>query len=350
MASDRPFMCFRWYGPHDPVPLQYIKQIPGMTGVVSALTGVAPGEPWTADRVAALREPIEAAGLSLSVIESIAVSDEIKLAGRDAGRHIDAWCESLRVVADAGVRMVCYNFMPVADWVRTDLRLPLDDGSFALAYDEAKVGAFEEGIRSGAAKNLPAWDHLDAPRFDELRERYAARGDDGLWDALGAFLEGVVPAAESLGVRLGIHPDDPSWPVLGLPRIITSPAAFERVCGLVDSPANGLTFCTGSLGCNPANDLVAGAAKLAPRVAFVHARNVKTTGQRVFHESAHPPVYGDVDLPAVLKALIAGGFTGPMRPDHGRDIWGEVGTPGYGLFDRALGATYLLGVIDAVCG
>lgn len=347
-ATEPVFLTMRWFGSHDPVPLASIRQVPGVRGIVTALTGVAPGEPWPVDRVEALRDAVESRELSLSVIESIAVSDEIKLAGPRADAHIDAWCRSLEAVASVGVRTVCYNFMPVSDWVRTDLVMPLPDGSTALAYDDGKMPAFEERVRTGEIRSMPAWDHVDFERFDALRKRYAARGEDGLWDALGAFLEAVTPVAESLGVRLAIHPDDPCWPLLGLPRIITSPAALERVCDLAASRANGVTFCTGSLGCEPTNDLVAGAAKLGSRVAFVHARNVRTTGPRVFHETAHPRAYGDVDLPAVMRALVESGFAGPVRPDHGRMIWGETGTPGYGLFDRALGAAYLRGVLDAI--
>ncbi|MAY75939.1 MAG: mannonate dehydratase [Phycisphaerae bacterium] len=341
-------MCMRWFGPTDPVPLDHIRQVPGVTGIVSAVTGVPVGEPWTASHVRKLRDTVEAAGLKLEVIESIAVSDEIKLAGPEAPRHYDNWRRSLEAVAAEGVKTVCYNFMPIADWVRTELAMPLPDGSNTLAYDDAQMPAFEEMVRSGAAKNLPAWDHLDVGAFDALRERYAARAEEGLWDALAKFLEAVVPTAASLGVRLGLHPDDPCWSVLGLPRIVTSPAAFRRVCDLVDNPANGVTYCTGSLGVNPDNDLVAGARDLANRVSFVHARNVRVTAPRKVYESAHPREFGHVDLPAVLAELMAGGFNGPIRPDHGRMIWGETGTPGYGLFDRSLGATYLLGAIDGI--
>jgi mannonate dehydratase len=342
------FLTMRWFGPHDPVPLASIRQVPGVRGIVSALTGVVPGEPWPIDRVRALRDAVEAAELTLSVIESIAVSDEIKLARPKAAAHIDAWCRSLETVASVGVQTVCYNFMPVSDWVRTDLAMPLPDGSNTLAYDDAAMPAFEERVRTGEIRSMPAWDHVDFDRFEGLRTQYAARGENGLWDALGAFLERVTPVAESLGVRLAIHPDDPCWPVLGLPRIITSPTALERVCDLAPSRANGVTFCTGSLGCDAANDLIANAAKLARQVAFVHARNVAITAPRVFHETAHPKAYGDVDLPAVMRALVENGFTGPVRPDHGRMIWGETGTPGYGLFDRSLGAVYLRGILDTL--
>lgn len=260
----------RWFGPDDPVRLAHIRQVPLVRGVVSSVSGVPAGEAWTRDQVIALQEPILAAGLTLDVIESIPVSEETKLGGADAERHTEAWCASLEAAAAAaGIKTVCYNFMPVSDWVRTELAMPLPDGSTTLAYDDGQMPEFERRVFSGKAKDIPAWDHLDLNQFATLRDRYTARGESGLWDALGAFLDRVTPAAESLG----IHPDDPCWSVLGLPRIITSPAAMRRVCDLVDSASNGITFCTGSLGCDPANDLVAGARDLASRVSFVHARN-----------------------------------------------------------------------------
>ncbi|MEM1184191.1 MAG: mannonate dehydratase [Planctomycetota bacterium] len=346
--ADPVTMCMRWFGPHDPVALAHVAQVPGVEGIVSSVSDVPAGQAWAAEQVAALKDSVEVAGLRLEVIESIPVSEEIKLGDDVAEAHFDAWCESLEAVASQGIKTVCYNFMPVSDWIRTDLALELADGSTTLAYAQSEVPAFEQQLLSGSAGNIRAWEHLDLSRFSELRDRYTERGESGLWEALGRFLERVTPVASSLGLRLGIHPDDPCWSVLGLPRIITSPAAMLRVCDLVDDAANGVTYCTGSLGCDPENDLVTGARDLAKRVSFVHARNVKTTSEKTFHESAHPTRYGQVDLPAVLRELIDGGFRGPMRPDHGRMIWGEEGNPGYGLYDRSLGATYLLGVIEGL--
>jgi mannonate dehydratase len=338
----------RWFGIHDPVQLAAIRQIPGVTGVVSSVTGVPAGQPWSTGQVSELRERADEAGLRLEVIESIPVSDAIKLADAQAEAHIDAWCASVQAVGEAGVGVVCYNFMPVADWIRTDLAFELPDGSTTLAFMNEQLPTFEQRVRSGAAGEIPAWDHVDFAAFDGLRERYAVRGETGLWDALGAFLERVVPVAEAAGVRLALHPDDPCWPVLGLPRIVTSGSACERVCELVPSRANAITFCTGSLGCDPANDLVDAARRLGERVAFLHARNIRTTAPHSFIETAHPRVAGDLDLPAIIRALVENGFAGPVRPDHGRMIWGERGNPGYGLYDRALGATYLRGVFDTL--
>jgi mannonate dehydratase len=169
-----------------------------------------------------------------------------------------------------------------------------------------------------------------------------------LWENLAHFLERTVPVAEEVGVRLAIHPDDPPWPIFGVPRIITDGPALERLLRLVDRPANGVTFCTGSLGASPANDLPAIVRRLGPRVHFAHCRNVLVTGEKQFREVPHPSRFGSVDMLEVLRALRDVGFDGPMRPDHGRMIWGETGRPGYGLYDRALGAAYLHGLWEAL--
>lgn len=344
----RPALTMRWFGPGDPVALGHLRQVPTLEGVVTSLAEKRPGEAWTeaevAERVGIVRE----AGLEVLVIESIAVGDAIKLGDEACGAHIEAWIASLEAVAAQGIRTICYNFMPVADWVRTDLAKPLGDGSTALAHDDEQLPGFEARLMSGEVKDLPAWSGFSPEMLVELRARYAELGEEGLWKNLAAFLGRVVPVARDLGVRLGIHPDDPCWPVLGLPRIITSPAAMKRVCELVDDPANGVTYCTGSLGCDLRNDLVAGARELGSRISFMHARNVLVEKPGAFSEVAHPAACGSRDLSKVLAAAVRAGFEGPIRPDHGRNIWGEDGTPGYGLFDRSLGAAYIAGVLDAI--
>ncbi len=349
-------LSFRWYGESDPVTLDDIRQIPGVTGIVSALHDVAPGIAWTADAVTSLRQRVEDAGLTLSCIESIPVPEGIKLGTDDRERLADNWCASVEAVGAADVPVVCYNFMPVFDWTRTDLHRSLEDGSEALAYLEGDLEAVETALASGG---LPGW--MDAHSPDDLRRLFAAYAEidtERMWDHLGWFLERAVPVAEAAGVKLAIHPDDPPWPLFGLPRVVTSTSAFDRVCDLVDSPSNGVTFCTGSFGADPAQaaDLPAAAARLAGRgrLHFAHLRNVRQLGTgRDFTETAHPD--GDVDLGAVIEALATVGFDGPLRPDHGRQIWSERQghprgadvRPGYGLFDRALGATYLLGLWQA---
>ena len=354
-------LSFRWYGESDPVTLEAIRQVPGVRGVVSALHDVPPGVAWTEDAMVALRQRVEGAGLAVSCVESIPVPEGIKLGADDRERLADAWCASVEAVGRAlaggpSPPVVCYNFMPVFDWTRTDLRRPMPDGSEALAYVEGDLAEVETALASGG---LPGW--MDAHPPDELRRLLAAYADvepERMWDHLGWFLERAAPVAEAAGVRLAVHPDDPPWPLFGLPRVVTSAEALGRVCDLVDSPANGVTFCTGSLGADPAQvpGLAAAAARLAARgrVHFAHLRNVRRLpagdgGGRDFTETAHPD--GNVDLDAVIKSLADAGFDGPLRPDHGRQIWSErddpAVRPGYGLFDRALGAAYLNGLWTA---
>lgn len=341
-------MTFRWYGPQDPIPLAHVRQIPGVTGVVSALYDVPVGEVWPRAALERLQAEIEAAGLRLAVVESIPVHEDIKLGRATRDRLIDRYCESVRNLGDVGVRVLCYNFMPVFDWMRTELAMRLEDGSTALAYDH---DALERIDLSGGTGALPGWAAAyDAAELQALLAAYREVDAERLWDHLGYFLERVVPVAEAAGVKLAAHPDDPPWSILGLPRILTSGPALDRLVGLVDSPANGVTFCTGSLGAAPENDLPAIARRLGARgrIHFAHCRNVKVTGARRFHESPHPGAFGSVKLLDVLRALRDTRFDGPMRPDHGRMIWDEHGRPGYGLFDRALGATYLQGLWEGI--
>jgi mannonate dehydratase len=339
-------MTFRWFGVDDPVRLEHIRQIPGVEGIVSALHHVAPGEAWTRAQVERVGERIAGAGLRWEVVESIPVHEDVKLGRPERDRWIDAWCRSVEAVGAMGIPVVCYNFMPVFDWTRTELALPLPDGSTALAYDDQALRRIDLSRGTG---DLPGWAAAyDAAALGALLDAYGAVDGERLWENLGYFLERVVPVAEAAGVRLAIHPDDPPWPIFGLPRIITDGAALERVCSLVDSPANGITFCTGSLGANPSNDLPAMVRAAAGRIHFAHCRNVLVTGERAFHEAPHPSRFGSVDMRAVLRALRDTGFDGPVRPDHGRMIWGEQGRPGYGLYDRALGAAYLQGLWEGL--
>jgi mannonate dehydratase len=341
-------MTFRWFGPGDPVSLGRIRQIPGVKGIVSALYDVPVGAVWERGAIEQLGETVSESGIELSVIESIPVHEDIKLGRPGADRLLDSYAESVRNIGESGVQVLCYNFMPIFDWTRTDLAMRLPDGSTALAYDDDALGRVDLSRGTG---DLPGWaTAYDTRELAALLDAYAKVDEERLWENLARFLGHVVPVAESAGVRMAIHPDDPPWPIFGLPRIITGADAFERVLALVDSPANGLTFCTGSLGASPDNDLPVMARRFAEmgRIHFAHCRNVRRTGERRFHETPHPTEYGDVNMVEVLRSLAETGFDGPMRPDHGRMIWGETGRPGYGLYDRALGATYLYGMWEAL--
>ena len=339
-------MTFRWYGENDPVTLEKIRQIPQMSGIVSAVYDVAPGGVWSYESIAHIKELAEKNGLEFEVVESVPVPEEIKLGGDNAPALIENYCENIRRLGEAGVKCVCYNFMPVFDWLRSELERQSPDGSNALAYDEETVLAMNPLT---SELSLPGWD--ESYTKDGLRallERYAEIDEEKLWQNLSAFLKTVIPVAERYGVNMAIHPDDPPWGIFGLPRIITTEENLERFLKIVDSPANGLTFCTGSLGANPANDLPKMAEKFAKRIHFAHLRNIKITGDRKFEEVGHPTECGSLDMYGIVKALHNGGFTGYVRPDHGRMIWGETGRYGYGLYDRALGATYLTGLFEAV--
>ncbi len=339
-------LTFRWYGEQDAVTLDRIRQIPVVDGIVSALHDRAPGEIWPRDEMLRLRDRIDDAGFRFSVVESIPVPEDIKLGRPARDRLADAWCASLRHVGEAGVPVVCYNFMPIFDWLRTDLAQPTAEGATALAYDHDVLSAMD---LSNGFPSLPAWaDHYDGPTLAALLAAYRAMDAEQLWENLAWFLERVVPVAEDAGVRLALHPDDPPWPVFGVPRIVGDGAALRRVTTLVDRPANGITFCTGSLGSLPSNALPEIVRDLRGRIHFAHCRNVRTTGPRRFVEAPHPSRSGDVDMRAVLAALHDTGFDGPMRPDHGRMIWGETGRAGYGIYDRALGAMYLHGLWEGI--
>jgi mannonate dehydratase len=341
-------MTFRWYGRADRIPLRHIRQIPGVEGIVSALHDVPVGEAWTISSMQRLQDEITDAGLTLSVVESIPVHEDIKLGKPERDRWIDAYCASVAAVGAAKVPVVCYNFMPIFDWTRTNLAFPLPDGSTTLTFEQS---ALERIDLSRGTGDLPGWaTAYDAAALGALREDWKQVNAQRLWENLAYFLECVIPVATASGVRMAIHPDDPPWSIFGLPRIIVDAAALRRVLSLVDAPANGLTFCTGSLGSSPTNDLPAMVEEFsrAGRIHFMHCRNVKRTAARDFREVPHPSRFGDVDMRGVLAALKRNEYRGPMRPDHGRMIWDEDGRPGYGLYDRALGATYLQGVWEGI--
>lgn len=338
-------MALRWFGTDDPVTLSNIRQVPGVESVVSALYDIEVGRAWPRKHVAALKREVEASGLELAVIESIAVHEDIKLGRATREELTSNYCESLRVLGELEIPVLCYNFMPVFDWTRTDLAMRLNDGSYALAYDQ---DALEKIDLSRGTGDLPGWaTAYSASELNDLLAAYRAIDEEKLWGNLQWFLERIVPVAEEANVKLAVHPDDPPWPIFGLPRILTNAAAFERLLGLVDSEMNGVTFCTGSLGASADNDLPAMISMIGERIHFAHCRNVKRSGKRSFNEVAHPSRFGDVNMLEVIRALRASGFDGCMRPDHGRMIWHEEGRPGYGLYDRALGATYLQGLWEA---
>ncbi len=340
-------MSFRWYGQDDPVSLKYISQIPNMRSIVSAVYDVKPGKVWPEESIEKMVRECEKNGLVFDVVESIPVSEDIKLGSENRDELIDVYCENIRRCAKYGVKCVTYNFMPVFDWTRTQLDKEAPDGSTSLVmyWDQMKgLDPLVDDI------DLPGWDaSYTKDEIKELFRKYAEVGEDGLWDNLTYFLEKVIPVAEECGVRMAIHPDDPPYPIFGLPRIITNEENLDRFLKIVDSPANSLCLCTGSLGCAKTNDVVKMVRKYSAmdRIAFMHIRNVLIMDDGSFEESGHLSKCGSIDMYEVVKALVETGFDGYVRPDHGRMIWGETGRPGYGLYDRALGATYINGLFEA---
>ena len=341
-------LSFRWYGANDPVSLDKIRQIPVVKGIVSAIYDLPLGESWPFDKVQALKKEVEEEGFSLVAIESIPVAEEIKLGSPNRDRYINAFCESVRSVGKSGIPVVCYNFMPVFDWMRTNLSFRLEDGSYALSYDHDELAKID---LSSGAQGLPGWSAAySASELRYLLDAYREISEEDLWVNLKYFLERVVPVAEEVGVKMAIHPDDPPWPIFGLPRVIKDEAALERLVKLVDSPSNGIALCSGSLGADPKNDIPAMVRRFGGlgRIHFAHVRNVKILGERRFCETAHHSCAGSLDIYEIIHAYHDVSFNGPLRPDHGRMIWGEEGKPGYGLYDRALGAMYIAGLWEAI--
>jgi mannonate dehydratase len=295
-----------------------------------------------------LKEIIGGCGLDFTVIESIPVHEDIKLGLHGRDRLIGNYCQSVSNMGLCGIPVLCYNFMPVFDWTRSELAMELPDGSRTLAYDHERLKGID---LSRGAPDLPGWGAAYSGReLGALLEAYSGVSEERLWDNLAYFLERVVPVARESGVLMAIHPDDPPWPVFGLPRIIRDAGSLERLVSIVDSPANGITVCTGSLAPDADMDIPSVIRKFSAmgRVHFLHARNIRRTGGKSFYESGHMSEQGDVDMYEVMRALVETGFKGALRPDHGRMIWGETGRPGYGLHDRALGAMYLAGIIEAL--
>ena len=337
-------MTFRWYGEGDVIPLQYIKQIPNMSGVVTAVYDEKVGEVWGEDKIARLKSLCDSAGLEMEVIESVPVHEDIKLGRPSRDRLIANYAQTIRNLGKYGVKCICYNFMPVFDWLRTNLCTVAPDGSNSLSYDHEQLMQLDR-------KNLhlPGWDESYSPaELGELLDAYEGMTHEQLFENLVYFLNGIMDACDETGINMAIHPDDPPWDMFGLPRIITGADSYDKMFSAVPNKHNGVTFCTGSLGAGRDNDIVAMAEKYADRIFFAHIRQLKLTGELDFCEAGHLTKSGSLDIYGVVGALVKGGFDGYVRPDHGRNIWGENGKPGYGLYDRALGAAYLNGLFEAV--
>ena len=348
-------MTLRWYGEgHDTVSLAQIRQIAGVVGVITTLYDTKPGEIWPRERIAAMKAGVEASGLEVSGIESVNVHDDIKTAAPGRDQMIDNYIRTLTNLGEAGINLVCYNFMPVFDWTRSALAKPREDGATVLSYDQSIIDQFDAENMVASLGNqaqgfvLPGWEPERMAHIASLFDAYRQIDEEKLFAHLVYFLEAIGPVCEKYGIMMGIHPDDPAWPVFGLPRIVTGMEKIQRLMKAIDKPYNGVTLCTGSLGSNPQNDIPAIIRSLAGRVHFAHVRNLRHLAPGKFDEAAHWQQDGSLDIRAIMQALRDIGFDGPIRPDHGRMIWGESAMPGYGLYDRALGASYLLGLWDGM--
>ncbi len=300
-----------------------------------------------------MKAEIEKAGLTMECIESVNVHEDIKIGLPTRDKYIENYKTSIRNLAKAGVKVICYNFMPVFDWTRTDLAMNMGDGATCLSYDGAQIeGKSPEQMFKDIDDNsngyaMPGWETERMPEIKELFEKYKNVTSDDLWNNLKYFLEAIMPVCEECDVKMAIHPDDPPWDIFGLPRIIKDRDSLKKLLDMVPSKYNGLTFCTGSLGASSKNDLPAMIREFGDRIYFAHLRNVKVVDNH-FNETAHESNTGSLDMYEIVKALQDVGFDGYIRPDHGRMIWGEVARPGYGLYDRALGVAYLNGLWEAV--
>ena len=337
-------MTFRWYGENDCIPLNYIKQIQGMTGVVTAVYDVPVGEVWPEESIKRLKELCDNAHLEMEVIESVPVHEDIKLGKPTRDKYIENYKKNILLLGKYGVKCICYNFMPVFDWFRTNLHYVHEDGSNSLSYCEEDFNKLDKhNLR------LPGWDEsYTKEELNGLLKEYEGMTHEQLFDNLVYFLKAIMPSCDEANINMAIHPDDPPWDIFSLPRIVGKESDYDKLFEAVPNVHNGITFCTGSLGAGRFNDLPSMAKKYASRIYFAHLRQLKFINKTDFYENGHQTDYGNVDIYQIVKELVDNGFDGYVRPDHGRNIFGEEAKPGYGLYDRALGACYLQGLFEAL--
>lgn len=348
-------MVWRWYGEgNDTIRLSDIKQIPGVSGIVWALHDKLPGEVWEREEIEKVVTQIKAHGFHAEVVESVNVHDDIKIGKSTRDIYIEAYRQTIRNLSAFGVRVICYNFMPIFDWTRTDLFHPVGDGSTALYYEASKIRENPKEMAAYVLENLngmtfPGWEPERMARLDELFAEYRGVSKEKLWENLRYFLEALMPICHECDIKMAIHMDDPPWDIFGLPRLLVDEKSIRHFLSMVDDEYNCLTLCSGSLNANPKNRVADIVRKYCNRIAFAHIRNVRHFPNGDFQEASHRDCDGDTGILDILKAYHDCEYEGYIRPDHGRHLWDEApGTvrPGYGLYDRALGVMYMLGVWD----
>ncbi len=350
-------MSFRWYGENnDKISLSDIKQIPGVSTIVWALHDKLPGEVWEVSEIMQVQKQLEPYGFNMDVVESVNVHDDIKIGLPTRDMYIENYIQTIRNLKLFGVKVICYNFMPIFDWTRSDLFHPVGDGSTALFYQKDMIQDnpkdMADYVMSFTEKynmTFPGWEPERMAQLDELFEKYKPVTKEKLWENLKYFLEKLMPVCRECDIKMAIHPDDPPWDIFGLPRLLVDEKSIDRFLNMVDDEYNCLTLCSGSLNANPENNVAEIVRKHCNRIAFAHIRNVKHFPNGDFQEASHRNCDGDTGILDILKAYHDCGFEGYIRPDHGRHLWDEKPgnvRPGYGLYDRALGIMYMLGALD----
>lgn len=347
-------MTLRWYGKDfDSVKIEHIRQVPGVKSVITTIYDAVAGDTWSIQSIQNLKKDVEIAGMKIAGIESVNIHDDIKIGNNNRDKYIENYIQTLENLGKEDIHLVCYNFMPVFDWTRSELARIRKDGSSVLAYNQKDIDKVKpEEMFSNLEKTsggflLPGWEPERMAKVKELFEKYKDVDDEKLFANLKYFLDAIMPVCDKYDINMAIHPDDPAWPVFGLPRIIINKENILRMMKMVDNPHNGVTFCTGSYGTNRKNDLCDMIKNLTGRIHFAHIRNLQFNSDYDFEEAAHLSSDGSFDMFKIVKTLYETGFDGIIRPDHGRMIWGEKAMPGYGLYDRALGAAYLNGLWEA---